>query len=147
MTLNICALVLLNLWNKFQKIIKYRNHTFFHALTFAWSVEAVWTLGRQPECSNISQGTRQVLMQWNKHVWSWFLHILPYSKPIRTENTAKTFKLSFFLQWISLNKMVSAVNFRTSLRRHNRTQHFHKQKHWWNDQSGLQRFPYITSCK
>ena len=25
-------------------------------------------------------------MQWNKHVWSLFLHILPYSNKIRNEN-------------------------------------------------------------
>ena len=58
-------------------------------------------------------------MQWNEHVWSLFLHILPYCNPIRTENAAKNIKLSIFLHWISLNKMASTVNFRTSLRRHN----------------------------
>ena len=39
--------------------------------------------------SNIFWGTRQVLMQWKKHVWSLVLHILPYSILIRTENAAK----------------------------------------------------------
>ena len=57
-------------------------------------------------------------MQWNKHVWSLFLHILPYSSPIRTENAARNIKLSIFVHWISLNKMASAVYFRTS-QRHN----------------------------
>ena len=55
-------------------------------------------------------------------------------------------KLSIFLHWISLNKMASAVYFRTSLR-HNRTQRFREQKHQRNDQSGPQCVPYITSCK
>ena len=37
-----------------------------------------------------------------------------------------------------LNKMASAVNFRTSLHRHSRTQRFREQKHWRSPQ----RFPY-----
>ena len=35
----------------------------------------------------------------------------------------------------------------TSSQRHNRTQRFREQKHRRNDQSGPQRFLYITSCK
>ena len=62
---------------------------FFHALPFAGSEDAVWRQGGQAEYSDI-WGTLQVLMQWNKHVWPLFLHILPYSNPIRTENAAKT---------------------------------------------------------
>ena len=50
-------------------------------------------------------------------------------------------KLSIFLHWISLNKMASAVFFRTSLRQ-NRTQRFREQKHRRNDQSGPQCVPY-----
>ena len=42
--------------------------------------------------------------------------------------------------------MASVVYFRTS-QRHNRTQRFREQKQRRNDQSGPQRFPYITSCK
>ena len=37
----------------------------------------IWTLGLAASCSNSFHWTRQVLMQWNKHVWSLFLHILP----------------------------------------------------------------------
>ena len=58
----------------------------------------------------------------------------------------KKIKLSIFLHWISLNKMASAVYFRTSLR-HNRTQRFRKQKRRRNDQSGPKCVSYITSCK
>ena len=61
---------------------------FFHALKFARPEEGVWTRGWKAEYSNISRGTRQVWMQWNKHVWSLFLHILPYSNQIHTENAA-----------------------------------------------------------
>ena len=69
------------------------------------------------------------------------LAYLPYSSSIRTESAAKTLNCPFFLHWISLNKMASAVYFRTSLR-HNRTQRFRVQKHRRNDQSGPQCVPY-----
>ena len=46
------------------------------------------SLGHQAECSNIVQGTQQVLMQWNKNMWSLFLHILPDFNRNRTENVA-----------------------------------------------------------
>ena len=86
---------------------------FFHALTFM--EDAVWIGGRQVEYSNIIWGTQQVLMQWNKHEWSLFLHILPNFNLNGTENVTK---ISLFLHWISLNKMASALNF-PSLRCHN----------------------------
>ena len=38
------------------------------------------------ECSNIIGRTRQMLMQWNKHVWSLFLHNLPDFSINRIEN-------------------------------------------------------------
>ena len=53
-------------------------------------------------------------------------------------------KISFFLHCISLNKMASASNFRTSLRRHNAIDmrnHFREQKHRQSDQSRPERFP------
>ena len=58
-------------------------------------------------------------MQWNKHVWSLFLHILPSSNPIRTENAAKTLNCPF--SYTGYKQMAWAVYF---------------------DQSGPQRFPY-----
>ena len=58
---------------------------------------------------NIIRGTRQVLMQWNKHVWSLFLHILPYSSPIRTENAAKTLNCPFLTLDFSKQNGVGCV--------------------------------------
>ena len=40
--------------------------------TFAGRGEAGWTRGRQAQGSNIVRGTRQVLIEWKKHVWSLF---------------------------------------------------------------------------
>ena len=60
------------------------------------------------ECSSISWGARQVLMQWNKHVWSLFVFLIPTQKP--TENCAITLEYHF-LHCFSPNKMASALNF------------------------------------
>ena len=57
-------------------------------------------------------------MQWNKHVWSLFLHILPYFSINRTENVAYTLKIPFLTLDFSKQNGVS-VNFRASFRRHN----------------------------
>ena len=75
----------------------YRDHRcFFIHYNLPGPEDAVWTLGLSGECLNIFRGTRQVLMQRNKHVWSLFLHILPYSNQIRTENAAETLNCPFF---------------------------------------------------
>ena len=76
------------------------------------SKEGNWTQGRWGEYSNILGGTRQELMEWNKHVQSLLLHILPNSNQIRTENAFKTLDIHF-LALISLNKMASIVHFTT----------------------------------
>ena len=68
---------------------------FFHALTFAGPRGCCLNTRPIGWVFNIIRGTRQVLMQWNKHVWSLFLHILPYSSSIRTENAAKTLTCPF----------------------------------------------------
>ena len=57
-------------------------------------------------------------MQWNKHVWLLFLHILPDFSINSTENVAKTLNIPFLRIDFSKQNGVS-VNFRTSLRRHN----------------------------
>ena len=85
----------------------------------------------EAECSNISRGTQQVLMKWNRHGWSLFLHNLPDANETPTENTAETSKYHLyytgFLQtkWrqnvitsvqrhstcnVSVNKNVDAIN-------------------------------------
>ena len=76
-------------------------------------------------------------------------YILPYSNLIRTENAAKTVNCSFSTLDFSKQNGVGCLlsNVITSPQRHNRTQRFRKQKHRRNDQSGPQRFPYITPCK
>ena len=78
-----------------------------------------------------------------------FLHNLPYSNPIHTENAAKTLNVHFLTLDFSKQNGVSYVlsNVITSSQRHNRIQRFREQKHRRNDQSGPQRFPYITSSK
>ena len=50
------------------------------------------------------------------------------------------FGFGVYVKW-PLNKMASAVNFRTSLR-YNRTQRFREQKYQRNHPSGRQRFLY-----
>ena len=61
-------------------------------------------------------------MQCNKHVWSLFLHILPYFNQIRTENTAKTLKYPFSWTLKRRHSVIAVL----------------KQKHRRNDQSGPQ---------
>ena len=57
-------------------------------------------------------------MQWNKHVWSLFLHILPDFSINSAESVAKTLNIPFLTLDISKQNGVR-VNFRKSLRRHN----------------------------
>ena len=85
---------------------------------------------RDPESVNAMKQTCVIIL-------AYFTLFQPNSHWKRCSNI----KLSIFLHWIDLNKMASAVYFRTS-QRHNRTQRFREQKHRRNDQSGPQRFPY-----
>ena len=57
-------------------------------------------------------------MQWNRHEWSLFLHILPDFSINRAENVSKTSNIPFLTLDFSKQNGV-CVNFRTSLRRHN----------------------------
>ena len=43
-------------------LFEYRDHTFFHASTSAGSRRSCLNMKLQAECSNIFQGTRQMLM-------------------------------------------------------------------------------------
>ena len=70
--------------NKIDKPLS-GSHMFFHALTF------VGSRGSRLNTRPFVRETRQVWMQWNKHVWSLFLYILPDFNLNRTEHVAKTF--------------------------------------------------------
>ena len=74
-------------------------------------------------------------------MWSLFLHISPYSSPIRTENAAKTLNCPFsYTKQNGVGCVLSNVI--TPSQRHNRTRRFCEQKHRQNGQSGPQRFLY-----
>ena len=45
-----------------------------------------------------------MLIQWNKHVWSLFLHILPDFSINRAENVAKNIKYPFSYTWFLKTK-------------------------------------------
>ena len=57
-------------------------------------------------------------MQWNKNVWSLFLHILPDFSINRNENVASTLSIPFLTVDFSKQNCVS-VKLQTFLRRHN----------------------------
>ena len=90
------------------------SYIFFHALTFArcWgsclkTMLLGWVFKHLPS-------DRQVLIQWNKHLWSLFLHILQDSNQYRFEKkTKKNVKPcnTLFLTLDLLYKMASACKF------------------------------------
>ena len=89
---------------------------------------------------HLPRGPASVIAMKQTCVCSLFLHILPYSNHIRTENAAKTFLTLDFSKQNGVGCVLS--NAITSSQRHNRTQRFRERKHLRNDQSGPQRFPY-----
>ena len=91
---------------------------FFQALTFAGSRGSCLNTRPIGRVFKLRPRARQVLMQWNKHVWSLFLHILPEFSIHRAENVALTLNIPFLTLDFSKQNGVS-VNVRTSLRRHN----------------------------
>ena len=113
---------------------------FFHALWLPGPEEHAWTRGRKAECSNISRGTRHMLMQWNEYVWSLFLHNFK-QKP--TENTARTLKYHFQTLFFSKQNGVSVKlsNVITSSQRQIPRATFSRTTCRRSDQSGQQRFP------
>ena len=75
-----------------QNWVEYGDHTFFHALTFAMPRGSFLNTKPQDECSNIFRGIRQMLIHWNKHVWSLFLRFIWFhenSHRIRLKNHEK----------------------------------------------------------
>ena len=85
-------------------------------------------------------GTRQVLMQWN-NMWSLFFHFYLITTNSHW-NAAKTLNIHFLTRDFSKQNGVSCklLNVITSSQHYSRMQHFHKQKHWGNDQYDLQLF-------
>ena len=65
-----------------------------HALTFAGSRWSCLNAKPQAEFSNVFRGTRQMLMHWNKHVGSLFLHFIWFHENSRRRRLTKHKKIA-----------------------------------------------------
>ena len=101
----------------------------FRALTFVSSQSTFLNTRPIGLAFKHFRGTWQVLMQCNKHVWSLFMHSLPYSNQTLLKH------LTLFVYFLALDfskqngvgcKLSNVV---TSPQRHNRTQRFGEQKY------------------
>ena len=89
---------------------EYRDHTCFSCINICRVLRMLFEHeADRPSVQHHPRDPASVYAMIQKHVWSYFLHILPYFNQIRTENAAKTLNCPF-----SDTGMVSAVYFRTS---------------------------------